>query len=236
MQSKERYLHNAVRDNVTAIFPFNDEWFVTATPAKKVPSHGTNLFGVTYAYDFIQIDQRGLSSHDLSWRTLLSSEDPHAFYCFDRPVLAPVSGKIVAVYHDAPDNVVRRSLPAGLPYMLQQAKRVAKGPKEIAGNYVMIQDAESHYFVVIVHLKQQSISCRLGDDIKAGTEIGRCGNSGNSSQPYIHIQAMDQSDFHLAKGIPLYFTDYLEKKNSCPKTKRVASGMPNHATRIKPPI
>ncbi|WP_312540989.1 M23 family metallopeptidase [Enterococcus sp.] len=236
MKEKELRLKSSVKDKVEAILPFTDEWFVTATPAKKIPSHGTTLFGVTYAYDFIQIDQKGLSSNRISWDTFFSTENPNDFYCFGRPVIAPVSGKIVAVHNNASDDVVRRSLPSGVPYMLNQAKRVAKGPVEIAGNYVVIQDDESHYFVVIVHLKQHSITCRPGNYIEAGTEIGKCGNSGNSIQPHIHIQAMDKNDFHLAKGIPLYFTDYLEKRSFCHQEKLVSSGMPDHSTRIKPLI
>jgi hypothetical protein len=36
--------------------PLSGQWCAANTPEHKVPSHGTNLLGQRYAYDFIQID------------------------------------------------------------------------------------------------------------------------------------------------------------------------------------
>lgn len=217
---------------VIGMLPFKGEWLVSATPAKRMPSHGTTLFGVTYAYDFFRVNDKGRSSNKLTWRTLISKEDPVDFYCFDLPVFAPVSGRIVAVHCEEEDNDVRRSLPAGIPYMMKQAQRIAGGPANIAGNYIMIQDDKSKQYVVIVHLKARSITCEAGAWINAGEEVGRCGNSGNSTQPHIHIQAMNHHDFYLAQGVPLFFCHYYEKKKQDRSAKLVDYGIPAYKSQV----
>jgi hypothetical protein len=35
-------------------FPLRGEWYTETRPADRIPSHGTNRFGLRYAFDFIQ--------------------------------------------------------------------------------------------------------------------------------------------------------------------------------------
>src|SRR5690625_3623417 len=37
--------------------------------------------------------------------------------------------------------------------------------------------------------------------------VGKCGNSGNSTQPHLHVQAMTTADINRARAIPLKFSD-----------------------------
>lgn len=62
--------------------PFDGKWIVGATPDKRIPSHGTDWFGVGYAIDFMAVDSQNKTSRQTSWRTLLSSESPKIFYAF----------------------------------------------------------------------------------------------------------------------------------------------------------
>jgi hypothetical protein len=39
-------------------FPLRGEWVAEATPAQRVPTHGTDLFGQRYAYDFVGVEGR----------------------------------------------------------------------------------------------------------------------------------------------------------------------------------
>lgn len=48
-----------------------------------------------------------------------------------------------------------------------------------------------------------SLSVRKGDRIQAGDVIGRCGNSGNSTEPHLHVRAMDRSSVWFASGRPI---------------------------------
>jgi len=46
--------------------------------------------------------------------------------------------------------------------------------------------------------------------VRAGQQLGECGNSGNSSDPHVHFQLMDGTDITTAHGLPFeweYFSD-----------------------------
>ena len=46
-------------DNPTVVdFPLRGEWTVERTPAHRIPSHGTDILGQRYAYDFIRTNER----------------------------------------------------------------------------------------------------------------------------------------------------------------------------------
>jgi murein DD-endopeptidase MepM/ murein hydrolase activator NlpD len=46
--------------------------------------------------------------------------------------------------------------------------------------------------------------------VEAGQVLGLCGNSGNSSEPHVHIHLQDRAGlFGSAVGLPLAFTNYL---------------------------
>ena len=44
---------------VTIAFPLRGEWLAPTTPAKRIPSHGTNRMGLRYVFDFLQINFEG---------------------------------------------------------------------------------------------------------------------------------------------------------------------------------
>ena len=44
-----------------------------------------------------------------------------------------------------------------------------------------------------------------GDELVVGAPVGECGNSGNSTEPHIHLQAMDRLDMAGARGLPISF-------------------------------
>ena len=37
-------------------FPLRGEWITPNTPGKRVPSHGTDILGQRYAYDFVGLE------------------------------------------------------------------------------------------------------------------------------------------------------------------------------------
>ncbi len=206
-------MNKNIINGVVASLPFVGQWMVGATPAERIPSHGTDMFGVGYALDFIAVNDKGRTSFKTDWRTFLSSEKPENFYAFGQPVLSPVSGRVVKVHNGEIDHNAYRSLFTLIPYMINQKDRIKESVEAIAGNYVIIKVDSSEYFVAIVHLQQDSIVVKDNQVVSVGEVIAKCGNSGNSTQPHIHIQAMTSLDFTSTRGVPLYFEKYLQTRN-----------------------
>lgn len=69
------------------------------------------------------------------------------------------------------------------------------------GNMIIIED-EKGYQLVFAHLLQNSVSLSKGDYVKHGQVIGQIGNSGNTTEPHLHIHAQSnvKGEIH---GVPL---------------------------------
>lgn len=191
--------------------PFDGTWKVQNSPARRVPSHGTHMLGTTYAIDFVGVDDRDRTAARRSWRTAFSTEPPELFFSFGRAILAPLSGRIVAVHEGEADHGARRSPLTLLPYALGQASRLRQGLGAIGGNAVIISPPGSRVFVAVMHLHAGSIRVSVGQSVTEGQEIATCGNSGNSTQPHVHVQAMDHLDPWKARGIPMQIKRFQEK-------------------------
>lgn len=109
------------------------------------------------------------------------------FHAQGQPVLSPACGQVWRTVNDVPDN---------LPGNVNAAANW--------GNCVVIRLQDGH-FVVLAHLQPGSVAVAPGAWVSPGMLLGRCGNSGRSPQPHIHlhVQAGDQPGaptvpFHLA--------------------------------------
>ncbi len=193
---------------VALSLPFDGRWLVQNSPARRVPSHGLDLLGQRYAIDFVAVDERGRTAPTRDWRTALSTEPPERFFGFGLPILAPVNGVVVQTHGEESDHEARRSPLALVPYALGQAARLRQGPDALAGNRVVVRDHASGMLVALVHLRAGSLRVRIGDEVARGEPLAECGNSGNSTQPHVHVQVMDNVDLDLAQGVPVVFTRY----------------------------
>ncbi|WP_154793326.1 M23 family metallopeptidase [Occultella kanbiaonis] len=194
---------------VTLALPFDGRWRVENSPARRVPSHGTNLFATRYAIDFVGVDERGRTAPSTSWRTLLAAEPPELFHAFGRPILAPVGGRVATVHDGEADHHARRSV-ALVPYLLGQASRARQGAIALAGNHVVIETSDGGAYVGLMHLRSGSVRVAVGQRVTVGEQVADCGNSGNSTQPHVHVQAMDAVDPLSARGLPISFTRFEE--------------------------
>ena len=220
-------------DGVVLVLPFRGTWLARNSPARRVPSHGTHLFATTYAMDFIAVrGRRTASSRD--WRTLLSTEPADRFFAFGQPVLGPATGSVVAVHDGEADHEARRSQLARVPYALTQAARARAGAGALAGNHVILERESGTGYVLLAHLRAGSIRVRAGESVVAGQALASCGNSGNSTQPHLHVQVMDTADPFRARGIPMSFRDYRRWPRSGGPPVEVAQGIPDESEVVEP--
>ena len=199
-------------------FPFTGRWMAINSPADRVPSHGTDMFGSTYAIDFLAVgdDRR---SAPWRWNALLAPEPPDRFLGFGAPILAPTGGTIALSHDGEPDHEARRSLFTLVPYLATQQQRVARGASGVAGNHVVIAVSPGGPFVLLAHLQRRSVRVRVGDAVRTGDPIGSCGNSGNSTQPHVHVQATDSLDWGTARGIPISFPSLGTSADALPRSR-----------------
>lgn len=184
--------------------PFHGRWLARNSPARRVPSHGSHLFGTTYAIDFVAVDATGRSA-PWSWRSAFWREDPRGFAGFGAPVLAPARGRVVAVHDGEDDHEARRSQLTLVGYQLTQGRRSRLGAPGLAGNHVVIALGTTGPNVMVAHLRRGSVRVGLGDLVEVGEQIGECGNSGNSTQPHVHVQVTDSIDWASCRGLPMSF-------------------------------
>ena len=195
------------RSSVLA-FPFKGRWLTQNSPANAVPSHGTTQLASSFAVDFVPVNQAGRTA-PIRLGSLLRSEPVERFPGFGRTILAPVPGVVVAVQSAEPDHRAFRGLPS-VSYALTQGRRAVAGWMGLAGNHVLIESNDGPV-VAMCHLQRGSVQVQLGQRVREGDVLGRCGNSGNSTEPHVHVQAMDRADVLRASPLPITFGGYLPR-------------------------
>ena len=223
-----------VTREVVISLPFEGRWLTQNSPARRVPSHGTDLLGGRYAIDFVGVDDRHRTADHRDWRTLLSSEPVERFVAFGRPILAPADGVVVQVHDGEIDHEARRSQLTLVPYMLGQAGRLRQGVPGIAGNYLTIELRDSGAYIALAHLRAGSIRVALGEAVKVGQQVAECGNSGNSTQPHVHLQVMDSPDLAMAQGVPMAFRRFREWPRGAKQFQIRESRLPAERTIVEP--
>lgn len=195
-------------------YPFTGGWLVQNSPADRVPSHGTTRFAASYAIDFVPVDAFGRSA-PVTFGSLLRPEPPENFIGFGRPVLSPVEGTVVACRDTEPDHPAYRGVPS-IGYALTQRRRAGAGWPGLAGNHVMIRCDGG--VIALCHLQRRSSRVLIGQHVEVGEVVGLCGNSGNSTEPHVHVQAMDRLDIAKAVAVPMAF------RGSMPSSGEIVTG------------
>jgi hypothetical protein len=160
------------------ILPVAGEWRVLNGGVTRQTSHSWNIPTQRFAYDLVKFGQNERSFTG-DGRKLTD------YFCFDAPILAPADGVVVKAsdgIHDAPF--------VGTFWMDCLTR-------DIAGNSVLIKHTDGEY-CLLAHLKCGSVNVRTGQMVQQGQEIGRCGHSGNSTEPHLHFQFQDGKAFILA--------------------------------------
>jgi hypothetical protein len=116
--------------------------------------------------------------------------------CWGVAVLAPAAGRVVKAHDGEPDET---------------PGKLSDNYDAPAGNHVVIE-LQTGTYLEVAHLQRGSVSVKEGDGVEEGQALGRCGNSGNTSEPHIHVhhqrQHPDFGEGILVEGLPLYFRDH----------------------------
>ena len=237
---------------VVVDFPLRGEgWMAVTTPAHRVPSHGTDMLGQRYAYDFVKVDDRpGVHVHPGgSWRTETVGGRPRECYAWGQPIHAPLDGEVVA----AVDGMAEREwiVPTGEIFrMLKNAVTFTPDKlPSIMGNHVLLRASlpgpgsgpgpgparlagrDGPVYAGFAHLAPGTVAVEPGQRVATGDLLGRVGHTGNSTSPHLHFQLMDSPDLMTANGIPCAFRAYEVLRDGV--WVPVADGVPGRRERIR---
>jgi hypothetical protein len=120
--------------------------------------------GSGYGVDLIAVDHWGLRASGIL------PKDPASYVIFGTPVFAPCAGQVTQAAGGNPDMPV--------PEMDEDNP---------VGNHVLLRCGGID--VLLGHFRQGTLRVAVGDSVTVGQQIGEAGNSGESSEPHLHIHA-----------------------------------------------
>ncbi|SFA96411.1 Peptidase family M23 [Lentibacillus halodurans] len=138
-----------------------------------------------YAIDILALNSFGFRANGLYPKDL----DQYAIH--GDTLYAPCSGEVVEMQDGLPDLTP--------PEM---------DADHAFGNYVGLNCEGTEAVVYIAHMQQDSVTADEGDAIQEGKQIGAVGNSGNTSEPHLHIHAEKDG-----VGIPIEFDEAFLTRN-----------------------
>ncbi len=189
------------RDTVRVESPVRGRWLAMNSPASKVPSHGIRMYGQAHAIDLVHEPDHASRPVFGTGGVMRPNDD---YPAFGQPVFAMVDGVVVASSDWRRDHRARSNMLGVLYLLVEGMIREFGGPGFIVGNHVTIRTDEGLY-ATVAHLQRGSVDVRVGDVVRRGTPIARCGNSGNSTEPHVHAQIMDRQSLLSAQGVPMIF-------------------------------
>ena len=161
--------------------PFRDEWTVFWGGRTLATNYHAFTRDQRFAMDLLIVRDGTTHSGD---GTKCSD-----YYCYGRPVLAPAAGTVVWEADSLPDQTPGRMDPA-----------------HATGNSLIIDHGNGE-FSLLAHLQPGSLRFKTGERVAAGAEVGRCGNSGNTTEPHLHYHLQDGPRPFVADGLPAQFVD-----------------------------
>ena len=160
-------------DPVALDFPLAGVSYVSAGGRSGLLSHHYTFAVQRDAVDLVQLGANG-RTHRGEGVALTS------YAVFGAPLLAPADGRITAVTDSFPDQPIGGS-----------------DQDHPAGGH-LVEDIGGGRYVMIAHLKQGSARVSVGQRVVRGEPLARVGNSGNTSEPHVHLQVQNRPTFDLA--------------------------------------
>src|SRR5213594_827040 len=142
-----------------------------------------------FAVDFVRADAEGrLVVGDL--------KEVGSWVGYGARVLAAATGRVVAARNDLPDQA-----PGALPD--PQTITVS----DVDGNFVVLDHGHG-VFTFYAHLQRDSVRVVPGERVEVNQELGRLGNTGNTSAPHLHFHVMAGSSPLGSDGLPFVFSKF----------------------------
>ena len=179
-------------------FPLKGGRFAILHGGGAALNHHHSVPAQAYATDVVALNHRGRRARGVRPEAL------DAYEIFDRAVVAPCDGIVSGTSDGAPDAPIGRA-----------------DPLKPAGNHVLLFCAAGRAGITLLlaHFRSGSVAVARGDRVRRGTLLGRVGNSGNSTEPHLHVHAVRGSEtgpgavLATARAVPLTFNGRFLTRN-----------------------
>jgi len=172
-------------------FPLkHGNYYIIQGGNSEVINHHYSFSAQKYALDIIQLNSYGFRSKKMLPTVL---ED---YTIYDSLVYSPCDC-IVIKLNDQFEDLIPGQVDIENPQ----------------GNHVVIKEINSNKFILLAHLKKNSVMVHEGESLKNGQLIARVGNSGNTTEPHLHIHCVEINEdnfserelLYSGKGIPMLY-------------------------------
>lgn len=139
-----------------------------------------------YALDILKINKLGFRAKGLSPKEL------EKYQIYDDNLYSPCNGKVVETESELPDLIPPET-----------------DAENATGNHIAMACENTDATVYIAHMQHDSVKVSENETVKKGQKIGKVGNSGNTSEPHLHIHAEKDGE-----GIPIRFNGKFLVRNN----------------------
>jgi len=172
--------------------PFNEGHFYVAQGGNSIllNAHKTSS-SQQYAVDILELDKFGRRAKGIY------PSDLSKYQIFGQSVVSPCNGRVIAAVDKFED--------------LLPPNRDEDHP---AGNHVILRCQGIK--LLLAHLQEGSIAVDVSEKIEIGQFIGQVGNSGNTTEPHLHIHAVEDSSSSVFEGepVPLLLMNQFPTRNT----------------------
>src|SRR5246127_72458 len=142
--------------------------------------------GETFAVDWAKVKNDRLFDGD--------GKRVEQYYGFGEDVLAIADGTVVSIHDGMPDQT---------PFVFM----VPKSKSDYGGNNLILEIAPN-VFAWYAHLRQGSLTVKVGDAVKVGAPIAKLGNTGPSEGPHLHLGLLNKPDSIAGRSLPFVFDSF----------------------------
>ncbi|MCH9634580.1 MAG: hypothetical protein S4CHLAM7_13330 [Chlamydiae bacterium] len=174
------------KNTIELAFPLQGKNFcVIHGGAHEIINHHQNVCAQKYALDITKTDWLGRRAK--AWVPKLLDD----FFVYESQVVSPCNGKIIKALDCFPDQSL-----------------LEMDCENVCGNHIVIFSESHQAYIVLAHLKKDTLLVKVGDEVKKEQPLALVGNSGHSSEPHLHIhcsKSNNQDYLYDGEGIPIHF-------------------------------
>lgn len=181
------FLHGPAADISS---PLRDGRFVAVQAGNNPLLNYHNTYAPQrFALDIVQLDDLGRRADGIQ------PTDLAAYFIHGTPVVSPCAGEVVEAVDDIPESAIGDT-----------------NTDQPAGNHVVLRCDDVD--ITLAHLRRGTLKVQEGDTVEDGQPLGEAGNSGNTTEPHLHIHAVPAGTGNEGQGLPLTFNGTFLVRNA----------------------